>query len=70
MTMSNSFLEIPDLFLPLYPGSVSSFRQVFENPIGKCQQPNCSKEEEEIGNKRAAEVCLYNLCHCITLQYA
>lgn len=37
-------------------GTMSSFRQVFENPINKILLKNCSEDEEELGNERAMEL--------------
>eukprot|EP00112_Aurelia_sp_Birch-Aquarium-sp1_P009713 Seg2113.3 transcript_id=Seg2113.3/GoldUCD/mRNA.D3Y31 product="DNA repair and recombination protein RAD54B" protein_id=Seg2113.3/GoldUCD/D3Y31 len=50
------FYALGQLCNPGIFGTTSSFRQVFENPINKSQQPNCSADANELGSKRAAEL--------------
>eukprot|EP00795_Rhopilema_esculentum_P015360 gene15360-6592_t len=49
------FFTLAQLCNPGIFGTSSSFRQVFENPINKSQQPNCSVDDDELGKQRAAE---------------
>ncbi|XP_070248355.1 DNA repair and recombination protein RAD54B isoform X2 [Myotis yumanensis] len=56
------FFALIDFVNPGILGSLSSFRKIYEEPIIISRQPSASKEEQELGEKRAAElVCFTGL---------
>ncbi|XP_036193608.1 DNA repair and recombination protein RAD54B isoform X1 [Myotis myotis] len=56
------FFALIDFVNPGILGSLSSFRKIYEEPIIVSRQPSASKEEKELGERRAAElVCFTGL---------
>ncbi|XP_037058288.1 DNA repair and recombination protein RAD54B isoform X2 [Peromyscus leucopus] len=56
------FFALVDFVNPGVLGSLSSYRKIYEEPIIKSREPSSSKEEQELGERRAAELaCLTGL---------
>ncbi|XP_006761258.1 PREDICTED: DNA repair and recombination protein RAD54B isoform X1 [Myotis davidii] len=56
------FFALIDFVNPGILGSLSSFRKIYEEPIIVSRQPSASKEDKELGERRAAElVCFTGL---------
>ena len=43
-------------FLYLLPGTLSSFRRVYEEPIVRGREPDAPRDDKELGERRANEV--------------
>ncbi|XP_051016282.1 DNA repair and recombination protein RAD54B [Acomys russatus] len=53
------FFALVDFVNPGILGSLSSYRKIYEEPIITSREPSSSKEEKELGERRAAELtCL------------
>ncbi|XP_052572765.1 DNA repair and recombination protein RAD54B isoform X1 [Peromyscus californicus insignis] len=56
------FFALVDFVNPGVLGSLSSYRKIYEEPIIMSREPSSSKEEKELGERRAAELaCLTGL---------
>uniref|UniRef100_A0A8C5K8K0 DNA repair and recombination protein RAD54B n=1 Tax=Jaculus jaculus TaxID=51337 RepID=A0A8C5K8K0_JACJA len=56
------FFALVNFINPGILGSLSSYRKIYEEPIIVSREPSSSKEEKELGEKRAAELtCLTGL---------
>ncbi|KAK7822768.1 hypothetical protein U0070_022707 [Myodes glareolus] len=56
------FFALVDFVNPGILGSLSSYRKIYEEPIVMSREPSSSKEEKELGERRAAELtCLTGL---------
>jgi DNA repair and recombination protein RAD54B len=59
------FFAIVDFCNPGILGTAAAFRKIYEEPIVASRQPNCSAEERELGECRAAELTRLTSLFCL-----